>query len=64
MDGQAQSNMPLPLSKVGGIMSKKMTDNTNLDLVNIIAHTKFGHILLISSKDVEPKRNSDISKGQ
>ena len=28
-----------------------MPYNSNLDLVNIIAHTKFGHILLISSKD-------------
>ena len=46
-----------------GHNEQKMTNNTNLDRVNIIAHTKFGHILLISSKDVERKRNSDISKG-
>ena len=38
--------------------------NPYLDLVNINAYTKFGQILLISSQDIEWKRNSDISQGQ
>ena len=38
-----------------------MTGNiTNLDLVNINAHTKFGENLSICFKDIEQKRNSEL----
>ena len=37
-------------------------NNPNQDLVNMNAHTKFGEILSISSKDIEWKRNSDINQ--
>ena len=37
---------------------RKMTFyNTNLDLINVNVHTKFG------SQDIEQKRNSDINQG-
>ena len=32
---------------------KKTGNNSNLDLVNINAQTKFGQILFISSQDIE-----------
>ena len=35
--------------------------NLNLDLVNIISHTKFGKILSMSSCNVEQKQKSDIN---
>ena len=34
----------------------------NLDIVNINAYTDFVQILSISSKDIERKRNSDVSQ--
>ena len=44
--------------------SAEMTcNNTHLDLVNIIAYTKCGKILSISSKDIELNHNSDINQG-
>ena len=43
---------------------QKMTlYNPDLDLINIVVYTKFGEILSIHSKDIEPKRNSDIYQG-
>ena len=36
--------------------------NANLDLVSINAYTNFGQILSIISKDIERKRNSDVSQ--
>ena len=41
-----------------------MTDNNpNPDLVNINAHTKLGQIILIRLRDIEGKRNFEISQG-
>ena len=40
-----------------------MGNNPKLDLVNADVHTNFGHILLICSKDIERKRNSDVNQG-
>ena len=42
-------------------MQKMTGNNTNLDLVNIKAYTKFGQTLSILSKNSEQKRNSDIN---
>ena len=36
-------------------------NNPNLDLVNIKAYANFGKFLLISSQDIERKRNLDIN---
>ena len=38
-------------------------NNQNLDLVNIKAYTKFGHILSLCSEDIEQKQYSDINQG-
>ena len=38
--------------------------NTNIDLVNDNAYTKFGLNLSIRSQDVEQKPNSDVNQGQ
>ena len=40
-----------------------MGNNLKLDLVNVDAHTKFGHILSVCSQDVELKLISDIIQG-
>ena len=45
------------------ILRKMMGNNPKVDLVNADVHTKFGQILLICSKDIEPKRNSDVNQG-
>ena len=45
------------------IMQKLTGNNPKLDLVSVDVHTKFGHILLICSKDIERKRNSDVNQG-
>ena len=37
--------------------------NTNLDLVNDNAYTKFGLNLSIRSQDIEQKTNSDVNQG-
>ena len=43
---------------------KTMTGNYHkVDLVNIDAHTKFGLIMSICSRDIVRKRNSDLNKG-
>ena len=39
------------------------SNNSNLDLVNINAQTKFGQILFISSQDIELHRNLTSIKG-
>ena len=36
--------------------------NSNLDLVNITAYTKFDEIQSILSRDIERKLNSDINQ--
>ena len=38
-------------------------NNPNLDLVNIYAYTKFGYVLSICSKDIEPKKILTYIKG-
>ena len=45
------------------ILRKMMGNNPKLDLVNADVHTKFGQILLICSKDIERKQNSDVNQG-
>ena len=43
---------------------QKLTGNSpKLDLVNVDVHTNFGQILLIRSRDIEQKWNSDVSQG-
>ena len=43
---------------------REMTGNkSNIDLVNITAHTKFGQILSIISQDIERKQNLTSIKG-
>ena len=43
---------------------RKMTIyNTNVDLVNYNAYTKFGQVLSIHSQDIEQKLNSDVNQG-
>ena len=37
--------------------------NTNVDLVNYNAFTKFGLNLFIRSQDIEKKPNSDVNQG-
>ena len=37
--------------------------NTNVDLVNDNAYTKFGLSLFIRSQDIEQKPNSDVNQG-
>ena len=37
--------------------------NTNVDLVNDNAHTKFGLNLSIRSRDIEQKPNFDVNQG-
>ena len=37
--------------------------NTNIDLVNDNAYTKFGLNLSIRSQDIEQKPNSDVNQG-
>ena len=38
-------------------------NNPKLNLVNVDVHAKFGQILSIHSRDIELKRNSDVSQG-
>ena len=45
------------------ILRKMTGNNPKLDHVNVDVHTKFGQILLISSQDIERKRNSDVNQG-
>ena len=45
------------------ILRKMTGNNPKLDLVNVDVHTKFGQILLICSRDIERKRNSDVNQG-
>ena len=45
------------------ILRKMMGNNPKLDLVNVDVHTKFGQILLIRSRDIERKQNSDVNQG-
>ena len=45
------------------ILRKMTGNNPKLDLVNVDVHTKFGQILSIRSRDIERKRNSDVSQG-
>ena len=43
---------------------QKMTgNNPKLDLVNVVVHTKFGHILSNRPQDIERKQNSDVYQG-
>ena len=37
-----------------------MGNNPELDLVNVVVHTKFGQTLSICSQDIERKRNSEV----
>ena len=46
------------------ILRKMTGNNPKLDLVNVVAHTKFGWILSIRSQDIEQKQNSDVNQGQ
>ena len=39
-------------------------NNPNLDIVNIIANTKFSQFLFIRYQDIKRKRNSESSHGQ
>ena len=39
-------------------------NNSNLDLVNVVVHTKFGQILSNRSQDIERKRNAASIKGR
>ena len=45
-------------------LRKTKIDNTNVDLVNDNAHTKFGLNLSIRSQDIEQQPNSDVNQGQ
>ena len=45
------------------ILRKMTSNNSELDLVNVDAHTKFGRILSIRSQDNERKRNSNVNQG-
>ena len=45
------------------ILRKMTGNNPKLDLVNVDVHTKFGRILLICSRDIERKQNSDVNQG-
>ena len=45
------------------ILLKMTNNNPKLDFVNVNVHTKFGKILSIHSKDIEPKQNSDLNQG-
>ena len=45
------------------ILRKMTGNNPKLDLVNVVARTKFGRILSIHSQDIERKRNSDVNQG-
>ena len=38
-------------------------NNPKLDLVNVDAHKKIGHILTICSRGIVQKQNSDINQG-
>ena len=42
---------------------KKVLNNPNLNLVNIVVYTKSGEVMSIGSQDVERKENSDINQG-
>ena len=56
------SNEILMLTKIHNSVTNllKMTGNDpNLNLVNIIAYTKFGKILSFFSQDIKRKRNSE-----
>ena len=45
------------------ILRKMTGNNPKLDHVNDDVHTKFGQILLICSRDIERKRNSEVNQG-
>ena len=45
------------------ILRKMTGNNPKLDHVNVDVHIKFGQILSICSRDIERKRNSDVSQG-
>ena len=49
--------------RVVKILRKMTGNNPKLDLVNVEVHIKFGQILSIRSRDIEWKRNSDVSQG-
>ena len=49
-------------NSVGNLRKTKIY-NTNVDLVNDNAHTKFGLNLFIRSQDIEQKQNSDVNQG-
>ena len=40
-----------------------MSNNPNVDLVNMNAYIKFGEILSICSQDIEQKQNSGVNQG-
>ena len=43
-------------------LQKQTCNNPNIDLPNINAYAKFGHIPMICSQDIEQKPNSDINQ--
>ena len=45
------------------IYRKMRGNNPKLDVVNVDVYTKFVQILLICSRDIERKRNSDVNEG-
>ena len=40
-----------------------MSNNPNVDLVNMNEYIKFGEILSICSQDIEQKQNSGVNQG-
>ena len=55
--------MPIKGCNSVKILRKMTGNNPKLDFVNVDVHTKFGQILLICSRDIERKRNSDVNQG-
>ena len=45
------------------ILRKITGNNPKLDLNNVVVHINFGQILLICSRDIERKQNSDVNQG-
>ena len=50
-------------NSVANLQKKKKVYNSNIDLVNDNAYTKFGLNLFIRSQDIEQKPNSDVNQG-
>ena len=47
----------------GTNVRKMMSNNPNVDLVNINAYIQFGEILSICSQDIERKQNFGVNQG-